>query len=73
MATAVAIMDRPSFDSNTDVLVVADPAARSLVWIPRDLWLSPQRPIEEGKRRIVFKPPFEELSGERIHQWIGAR
>jgi anionic cell wall polymer biosynthesis LytR-Cps2A-Psr (LCP) family protein len=137
MATVVAITDERSFDSNTDVLVVADPATRTLLWVPRDLWceglrdrinrayrlqghdgviralaehgiearhgvyvsreasaaaldgvvvdvpvperlefwypLSPERPIEEGRKRIVFDPPYEELSGERIHQWIGAR
>jgi hypothetical protein len=38
-------------------------------WYP----LSPERPIEQGRKRIRFEPPFEDLSGERIHQWIGAR
>jgi anionic cell wall polymer biosynthesis LytR-Cps2A-Psr (LCP) family protein len=137
MATVVAITDERSFESNTDILVVADPVTRTLLWVPRDLWceglrdrinqayrlqghdgviralaehgiearhgvyvsraaaaaaldgvvvevsvperlefwypLSPERPIEEGRKRIAFDPPHEELSGERIHQWIGAR
>jgi hypothetical protein len=137
VATVVAIMDRPAPDSNTDVLVVADPDAARLLWVPRDLWcdgigdrvnrafglgghaglvaalaehgiearhsvclfpaaivraaegvsvaievperaeywypLEPLRPIEEGRKRIAFEPPVETLSGERIHQWVGAR
>jgi hypothetical protein len=35
--------------------------------------LSPTLPIEEGSKQIVFEPPGETLTGERIHQWIGAR
>jgi anionic cell wall polymer biosynthesis LytR-Cps2A-Psr (LCP) family protein len=137
MATALAIMDRASFDANTDVIVVADPGRARLTWVPRDLWceelgdrvnqayrlgghtvlaralcehgieidhsvcarrdaieavaaelvvrmpvrerrafwypVSPTAPIEEGRREIVFEPPFEDLTGERIHQWVGAR
>lgn len=38
-------------------------------WYP----LHPTKPIEEGRKPIEFKPPGELLSGERIHQWIGAR
>lgn len=38
-------------------------------WYP----LHPTRPIEEGRKSIVFTPPGELLSGERIHQWMGAR
>ncbi|OGE25068.1 MAG: hypothetical protein A3J42_02755 [Candidatus Dadabacteria bacterium RIFCSPHIGHO2_12_FULL_53_21] len=38
-------------------------------WYP----LHPTKPIEEGRKPIVFSPPGELLSGERIHQWIGAR
>jgi hypothetical protein len=39
MATAVAIMDGPSFaDANTDVLVLVDPPRALVRWIPRDLW-----------------------------------
>jgi glycosyltransferase involved in cell wall biosynthesis len=35
--------------------------------------LAPKRPIEEGSRTITFEPPAEQLQGERIHQWVGAR
>ncbi len=38
MATAVGIMDERSLRARTDVLVVVDPAAESLQWVPRDLW-----------------------------------
>ena len=38
MATAVAIMDRAGFGENADVIVVADPEAETLTWVPRDLW-----------------------------------
>ena len=31
-------MDRGTWWDNTDVLVVADPAQRRLLWVPRDLW-----------------------------------
>jgi anionic cell wall polymer biosynthesis LytR-Cps2A-Psr (LCP) family protein len=137
MATVVSIMDRAEADANTDVIVVADPKRRSLLWIPRDLWsplienrvnrafalggheglrsalaghgidaehgiclgrpavaaalegisvrvpvearlefwypLAPEAPIEAGRKLVRFEPPEEELAGERIHQWIGAR
>jgi anionic cell wall polymer biosynthesis LytR-Cps2A-Psr (LCP) family protein len=38
MTTAVGVMDAPGFDANTDVLVLVDPQARRLLWVPRDLW-----------------------------------
>jgi len=38
-------------------------------WYP----LHPTRPIEEGRKPIVFTPPGELRAGERIHQWMGAR
>lgn len=38
-------------------------------WYP----LHPTKPLEEGRKSIIFNPPGELLSGERIHQWLGAR
>jgi hypothetical protein len=38
-------------------------------WYP----LHPKSKIERGRKRVVFQPPVERLSGERIHQWLGAR
>jgi len=38
-------------------------------WYPR----APQAPIEEGRKEVSFHPPSERLSGERVHQWLGAR
>jgi anionic cell wall polymer biosynthesis LytR-Cps2A-Psr (LCP) family protein len=130
-------MDRAHWGARTDNIVVADPGARELIWVPRDLWaeslhsrintvfsagghealigalaelglavehslcfsreaveralagatvtvpveerldfwypLSPMQPIEQGRRQVTFEPPEERLSGERIHQWLGAR
>jgi anionic cell wall polymer biosynthesis LytR-Cps2A-Psr (LCP) family protein len=38
VATVLSILDRNAWNENTDVIVRADPARRSLTWIPRDLW-----------------------------------
>jgi anionic cell wall polymer biosynthesis LytR-Cps2A-Psr (LCP) family protein len=35
--------------------------------------IEPTRPIREGEKVIAFDPPEERLTGERLHQWIGAR
>lgn len=42
---------------------------------PLDFWypLTPTSRIQEGQKLVSFRPPGERLSGERIHQWIGAR
>jgi hypothetical protein len=137
VATVVAVMDRDSWDANTDNIVVVDPRFRRLLWVPRDLWcerlgqrinrafalgghagllaalrdhrisaqhgicfrrqaveralegvsvtvpveeemhfwypLEPLARIQEGRKQVSFSPPAAELSGERLHQWVGAR
>jgi hypothetical protein len=42
---------------------------------PLDFWypLTPTSRLEDGRRQVSFRPPGETLSGERLHQWIGAR
>lgn len=42
---------------------------------PLDFWypLSPTSRLEDGRRQVSFRPPGETLSGERLHQWVGAR
>ena len=42
---------------------------------PLDFWypLTPTARLEDGRRQVSFRPPGETLSGERLHQWIGAR
>ena len=40
MATVVAITDRPAWWGPTDNVVVVVPSARTLTWVPRDLWCS---------------------------------
>lgn len=137
MSTAVGILDRDDWRTQTDNLAVVDPALRRVLSVPRDLWceslrdrvnvafsrgghgllkaalaelghpvdhavcfrraaveralagvtitvpvprrlefrypLEPTAPIEDGAKRITFESPEEALTGERIHQWIGAR
>jgi len=46
------------------------PVAEGLFfWYP----MLPWRPIEYGRKLVKFIPPSERLSGERVHQWCGAR
>jgi hypothetical protein len=52
-----------------DVVVVVPVPRRMTFAYP----LTPQAPIEEGRKEVVFNPPAEVLRGERIHQWVGAR
>jgi peptidoglycan/xylan/chitin deacetylase (PgdA/CDA1 family) len=42
---------------------------------PMDFWypVEPHGRIEDERKRVSFRPPAESLSGERIHQWLGAR
>jgi hypothetical protein len=42
---------------------------------PLDFWypLTPTSRLEDGRRQVSFRPPAETLSGERLHQWVGAR
>lgn len=137
VSTVVTVMDRDGWEANTDVIVLADPSRRTLLWVPRDTWcprlgdrvnaafklgghaallaalaelrlhadhsaclargavrnllrdasvtvpvtrplvlrypLAPEQPIEDGEKLVRFDPPSETLTGERIHQWVGAR
>ncbi len=41
VATVVSVMDRGTWVSNTDVIVVVDPVGRRLLWVPRDVWCEP--------------------------------
>lgn len=51
-------------------IAVTVPVPQHLVfWYP----LSPQAMLEDGRKLVEFHPPAETLTGERIHQWIGAR
>jgi anionic cell wall polymer biosynthesis LytR-Cps2A-Psr (LCP) family protein len=61
---------RDAIEAVAAELVVRMPVReRAAFWYP----LTPTAPIEEGRKEIVFEPPFEDLTGERIHQWVGAR
>jgi hypothetical protein len=49
--------------------VVVPVEERLRFWYP----MAPDLEIEDGRKLVEFCPPAEELSGERIHQWLGAR
>jgi hypothetical protein len=55
-----------ALEAETILMPLAEPLE---FWYP----LAPHAPIEEGRKVIRFEPPLEELRGERIHQWLGAR
>jgi hypothetical protein len=57
---------RPALEGVSIKLPVRE---RMEFWYP----LSPGASIEDGRKPIAFEPPVEELGGERIHQWVGAR
>lgn len=42
---------------------------RRRYWYP----LAPTLRLQDGRKLVCFDPPLEALSGERIHQWVGAR
>jgi anionic cell wall polymer biosynthesis LytR-Cps2A-Psr (LCP) family protein len=42
---------------------------RRRYWYP----LTPTLRLQDGRKLVCFDPPLEALSGERIHQWVGAR
>ncbi|WP_167449293.1 hypothetical protein [Mesorhizobium hawassense] len=54
---------------------LAGASVRVPVGEPLDFWypLLPTSRIEDGRKLVSFRPPGETLSGERLHQWIGAR
>jgi hypothetical protein len=53
--------------NNVSVQVPVETTLR--FWYP----LQPEHPIEDGRKMVKFDPPSAVLSGERIHQWLGAR
>jgi hypothetical protein len=61
---------RPAVERALEGAIVRVPVTE-----PREYWYptEPSRPIEEGRKLVRFSPPAEELQGERLHQWIGAR
>ncbi|WP_149802280.1 LCP family protein [Mesorhizobium sp. NFR06] len=54
---------------------LADASVKVPIREPFDFWypLTPTSRLEDGRRQVSFRPPTETLSGERLHQWIGAR
>jgi hypothetical protein len=69
-AQSVLCLRRAATEAALEGLTITVPVTK-----PLDFWypLHPARPIEEGRKAISFRPPEERLTGERLHQWIGAR
>jgi hypothetical protein len=63
-------LSREAVERGLEGVTVAMPVSERLeFWYP----VNPTRNIEDGRKRVVFESPVERLSGERIHQWLGAR
>jgi hypothetical protein len=63
-------LQRKALERGLAGMSVTVPVAATLrFWYP----LSPTTAIEKGRKKIHFRPPTEVLTGERIHQWLGAR
>jgi anionic cell wall polymer biosynthesis LytR-Cps2A-Psr (LCP) family protein len=61
---------REAVERAFDGVSLSVPVKRPIAfWYPLD----PLKAIEDGRKRVEFHPPTELLSGERIHQWLGAR
>lgn len=52
-----------------DVRVTVPVEEALRLWYP----LGPSLRIEDGRKPVDFLPPSEDLWGERVHQWLGAR
>lgn len=69
-AEGVLCIRRGATELALDTVTITVPVRESMqFWYP----LAPTLPIEAGRRVVAFHPPHETLSGERLHQWIGAR
>lgn len=69
-AESSVVLLRSGVERVLDGIRVTVPVDRRLsYWYP----LAPTSRIEDGRKLVVFEPPREALSGERIHQWVGAR
>jgi hypothetical protein len=64
------VLRRSATEAALAPVTVTVPVTRRLdFWYP----LAPTLLIEQGRKHVSFMPPRETLSGERVHQWIGAR
>lgn len=69
-ADSSVVLLRSGVERALDGLRVTVPVdRRRRYWYP----LAPTLRIEDGRKLVAFDPPRETLSGERIHQWVGAR
>jgi anionic cell wall polymer biosynthesis LytR-Cps2A-Psr (LCP) family protein len=69
-ADSSVVLLRSGVERALDGLRVTVPVdRRRRYWYP----LAPTLRIQDGRKLVAFEPPRETLSGERIHQWVGAR
>ena len=69
-AARVLCLRRDAVESGVEGVELRMPVREPMAfWYP----LRPTKSIEHGRKQVAFEPPIETLSGERIHQWIGAR
>lgn len=63
-------LSREAVESGLEGVELAMPVERPMAfWYP----LSPQAPIDDGRKLVRFEAPVDRLRGDRIHQWLGAR
>ncbi len=64
------VLLRSAVEHALSELRITVPVERSRhYWYP----LEPTSRLQDGSKLVAFEPPQESLTGERIHQWIGAR
>jgi anionic cell wall polymer biosynthesis LytR-Cps2A-Psr (LCP) family protein len=64
------VLLRSAVERAVSGLSITVPVERSRhYWYP----LEPTSQLQDGSKLVAFEPPQETLTGERIHQWIGAR
>lgn len=69
-AESSLVLLRSGVERAVESLSVTVPVERTRrYWYPLD----PTTRLQDGRKLVRFDPPRETLSGERIHQWVGAR
>jgi hypothetical protein len=63
-------LDRAATKHALSDVTVRVPVARAIAF---RYGASPEERVQDSDRVVRFDPPHETLSGERVHQWLGAR
>lgn len=69
VASSVVLFRRAVERAVRDLRITVPVETTRRYWYP----LAPTSPIQDGAKLVTFEAPEAELTGERIHQWIGAR